>query len=141
MIAHTDLLARRHRSLWVFDPVAPGTGVEPRPSDADQRHRQQVVACGDATAAVHDRAVTDAGEACRQFGDRLQVPVAADVLLVEDVDRAGDVTGHLVDGLVLAAETVVGAGVDQCRAQPYALRNGLGVDDTGPRLGPRVLGA
>ena len=72
-------------------PVAPRAGVETGVGDPGDRHRQQVVAGGDSTSAVHDRCRPEVGEARGELVGRSVAAVEVEVVEVRQVDRARDV--------------------------------------------------
>src|SRR6476646_6752818 len=82
--------------------------------------REQIVACGDAGAAVADdvfrwRPAQCSAELRSQFFGRAKSAGAAEVLLKEMICGAGDVAGHFVQWLGLAPEALRRAGVEQLR--------------------------
>src|ERR1044071_4316776 len=128
------------RSIGIARPLAPRTGIEPRARDPGMLEREQVVARGHARSAVADdavrRHVADGGTQMRAeiFG-RPERSVVADIGLIEMIRGAGNVAGHAIDRLALAAIAFGGARVDQPVRRIAAQRcDGVDVDD---HLGPQ----
>src|SRR5687767_6653527 len=93
----------------VADPVAPGAGVQACARHPGHFHREEVVTRGDARAAVVDDFVRaaraeDLAELLAQDFRRLERALRREVVVAEAVLRARDVSRHLVDRLLLAAE-------------------------------------
>src|SRR5258708_6962708 len=109
---------RRDGARGVRAPFAPGTAVEPPGRKTRELHGEHIVAGRDARAAHVDRDIgARAGEQLLVLGAqlprRLEAPVGCEVRLPEPVHRAGDVARDRINRLLLAAETLGGARVDQ----------------------------
>jgi protein-S-isoprenylcysteine O-methyltransferase Ste14 len=92
----------------IGDPVGPGADVE-RGLDAGQREREDLVRRGHAGTAVGahravraDLADAEGAEAGGEFARAAEGAVRVHVGGGRGADRAGDVAGHRVDGLLLA---------------------------------------
>jgi len=94
------------RAGGVGDPFGPGADVEGG-GDAREGEGEDLVGGGDAGAAVRADGGpvggAERGEAASQVGWRAERPVGGHVLRGRGADRAGDVAGHRVDRLGLAA--------------------------------------
>src|SRR4051812_34618557 len=112
----TGTLVPDRRGTRRVAPLRPRAGVEAAFAEARVLDREQVVARGDAGAAVGDdrRAFDDAGlgELRAQPVGREEAAVRVDVLARRDAVRARDVAGARVERLFVAAEALALAGVD-----------------------------
>src|SRR5690606_11316844 len=105
-----------YRTAAVADPAAPGGGVDARAFQAGQFHRQQVVAGGDAGAAVQHRlrrrpSLQQGFELAPKFGGGTEAAIGRQVLAEGAVEGAGDVAGDRIQRLLLAAVALGGAGI------------------------------
>src|SRR6267378_1968566 len=114
-------LSRFDRPRGVGAPFAPGTGIEARPAQAGDLHREEVVAGGDSGAAVvHDflrvcLAEHGAELPFERFGG-LETPARVEVVPEIPVARARNAPADGIESLVLPAETVGRARVDENQA-------------------------
>lgn len=91
--------------------------IQRRAMQARHLQRKCVVACGDAGAALQDRAVRfgarqHGGKRLAQFMAGLEAAVGGQVVLEEAIARAGDVAAHTIDRFVFTAVAVGCACID-----------------------------
>ena len=90
--------------------------------DTDPLQRQQVVAGGDARAAVDGDVPAQSGVHLAELVGRPEETVRGEVRLGRHVDGAGDVAGHRVHGLDLPPVPLRRPGVDQRPRRGHVLR-------------------
>src|SRR6266571_7320038 len=113
-----ESLAALLGSLGIRAPLAPRSRIEPRTGKPGDLHCEQVVAGGDARAAVVNDffGATASEQGLKVFFKllrRLEAAIGRNVLGVEAIERAGNAAGDRVDRLLLAAVAGWGAGIDE----------------------------
>ena len=115
--------AARHGPRRIGAPLAPGARIEPRAGEARVRHREQVVTRGDARPAVVDDVVAARGRRgarrtpCASAAADLNRPSASRLSEIGPIERAGNVSGHRIERLDVAAIALAGAGIEQQRTK------------------------
>lgn len=110
--------AGRHGPGGVGAPFAPGSRVEAGAGEAGGFHGEEVVAGGDAGAALmHDVAGVPSLEQLAEFfpqhGGLFEASVGPQIVVEPAVGGAGDVAADRVEGLVFAAKAVRAAGIEE----------------------------